>query len=154
VQRKDDRAVFEGLAFQALERHECDTEFHRLLLHAALERHELAEMFWERNVRPLYEFLGDYIRERQREGAMIDVEPRVAVRAFVGMVIHHSLNNNLWDQKRTLLSISNKEAARQFTEILLNGVLVRQPAKQSKNNVRRNGKRVANARLSASGSKK
>ena len=85
---------------------------------------------------------------------MIDVEPRVAVRAFVGMVIHHSLNNNLWDQKRTLLSISNKEAARQFTEILLNGVLVRQPAKQSKNNVRRNGKRVANARRSASGSKK
>jgi len=152
VQRKDDRAVFEGLAFQALERHECDTEFHRLLLHAALERHELAEMFWERNVRPLYEFLGGYIRERQREGAMIELEPRVVVRAFVGMVIHHSLNNNLWDQKRSLLSISNKEAARQFTEILLNGVLIRNPAKQS--NGRRDGKRLADGRTSASRSKR
>jgi hypothetical protein len=109
-------------------------------------------MFWERNVRPLYEFLGGYIRERQREGAMIELEPRVVVRAFVGMVIHHSLNNNLWDQKRSLLSISNKEAARQFTEILLNGVLIRNPAKQS--NGRRDGKRLADGRTSASRSKR
>src|SRR5882672_5399749 len=46
VQQKNDRAVFEGLAFHALERHDCDPEFHRLLLHAALESHELAAMFW------------------------------------------------------------------------------------------------------------
>jgi AcrR family transcriptional regulator len=123
VKRKDDHAVFEGLAFHALEHHECDTQFHRLLLHAALERHELADMFWERNVRPLYEFLGSYIRQRQSEGAMIEIEPVVVVRAFVGMVIHHSLNNNLWDQKRSLLNISNEEAARSFAKILLSGII-------------------------------
>lgn len=122
VQRKDDRAVFEGLAFSALEHHEHDPEFHRLLLHAALERHELAEMFWERNVRPVYEFLGDYIRQRQSDGAMVEIEPAVAVRAFIGMFIHHSLNNNLWDPKRTLLNISNAEAARSFAGILLDGI--------------------------------
>lgn len=122
VQRKDDRAVFEGLAFSALEHHEGDPEFHRLLLHAALERHELAEMFWERNVRPVYEFLGDYIRERQRDGAMIALEPAVVVRAFIGMFIHHSLNNTLWDPKRSLLNISNEEAARSFARILLDGI--------------------------------
>ena len=123
VQRKDDRAVFEGLAFAVLEHHENDTEFHRLLLHAALERHELAEMFWERNVRPLYEFLGAYIDQRQDDGAMIEIEPAVVVRAFIGMVIHHSLNNNLWDPKRSLLNISNAEAARSFAGILLGGII-------------------------------
>jgi AcrR family transcriptional regulator len=122
VERKDDRAVFEGLAFSALEHHEHDQEFHRLLLHAALERHELAEMFWERNVRPLYEFLGDYVRQRQSDGALIEIEPAVVVRAFIGMVIHHSLNNNLWDPKRTVLRISNEEAARWFARILLAGI--------------------------------
>ncbi|HVS82620.1 MAG TPA: helix-turn-helix domain-containing protein [Pyrinomonadaceae bacterium] len=120
--RKDDRAVFEGLALDALNQHDYDPEFHRLLLHAALEEHELAQMFWEKFVTRVYRILGAYIRERQRDGAIIDVEPLVIVRAFVGMVIHHSLNNNLWDRKRTLLKISNQVAAREFTDILLRGV--------------------------------
>ena len=122
IARKDDRSVFEGLALDALNRHDDDPEFHRLLLHSALEEHELAQMFWEKFVRRVYAFLGDYIRQRQRDGAMIQIEPLVIVRAFVGMVIHHSLNNNLWDRRRTLLKISNQVAAREFTDILLRGV--------------------------------
>src|SRR2546427_5098009 len=94
IARKDDAAVFEGLALDALNQHDCDPEFHRLLLHSALEEHELAQMFWEKFVKRVYRILGAYIRERQRDGAIIDVEPLVIVRAFVGMVIHHSLNNN------------------------------------------------------------
>ena len=122
VARKDDRAVFEGIALDALNRHDCDPEFHRLLLHSALEEHELATMFWEKFVKRVYRILSKYVRERQREGAMIEVEPLVVVRAFVGMIIHHSLNNNLWDRQRQLLKVSNEVAARAFTNILLNGV--------------------------------
>ena len=122
IARKDDCAVFEGLALDALNQHDCDPEFHRLLLHSALEEHELAQMFWEKFVTRVYRILGAYIRERQHDGAIIDVEPLVIVRAFVGMVIHHSLNNNLWDRKRTLLKISNQVAAREFANILLHGV--------------------------------
>ena len=122
VSRKDDRAVFETLAFSALEHHEQDREFLRLLLHSALEGHELAQMFWDRNILQIYEFLGAYIEERQRDGAFRPVEPKVVVRAFIGMLIHHSLNNNLWDPSRRLLDITNEEAAREFTEILLRGI--------------------------------
>jgi AcrR family transcriptional regulator len=122
VASKDDRAVFETLALTALEHHDQDTEFLRLLLHSALEGHQLAQMFWNRNVLQLYAFLGDYIAERQRDGAFRTVEPKVVVRAFIGMLIHHSLNNNLWDPSRHLLDLSNEEAAREFTEILLRGI--------------------------------
>ncbi|MDX6444205.1 MAG: TetR/AcrR family transcriptional regulator [Blastocatellia bacterium] len=122
IERKDDRAVFEGIALGALTQHDCDPEFQRLLLHSALEQHELAQMFWEKFVRRVYRALGDYIRVRQRDGAIVEVEPAVVVRAFIGMVMHHSLNNNLWDQKRKLLKISNEVAAREFAGILLNGV--------------------------------
>lgn len=144
VERKDDRAVFERLAFAALQHHERDREFHRLLLHSALEEHQLAEMFWDRNVRDLYEFLGAYIRERQRDGAMIDVDPAIIVRAFVGMIIHHSLNNNLWDPKRSLLNISNEAAALHFTNILLGGITRNGTTKETK----QNGRKTANASLS------
>ncbi len=135
VARRDDRAVFEGLAFSALEHHEHDPEFHRLLLHAALEQHELAEMFWERNVRPLYEFLGEYVRQRQTDGVMIEMEPAVVVRSFIGMVIHHSLSNTLWDRKRSLLNISNQDAARSFASILLDGVTTPQTLNSAANEV-------------------
>ena len=119
---KDDRAVFERLALGALSHHEADPEFQRLLLHSALEKHELVEMFFEKFLRRVYELLGGYIAERQRDGAMIKIDPAIIVRAFIGMIIHHSLNNNLWDPERRLLNISNEEAAKQFTEILLNGI--------------------------------
>lgn len=119
---KDDRAVFQQLALGALNHHESDPEFQRLLLHSALEGHELAEIFFEKFVRRVYELLGSYITERQRDGAMTQLDPAIVVRAFIGMVIHHSLNNNLWDPERRLLNISNAEAAKQFADILLNGI--------------------------------
>ena len=122
IARKDDRAVFESLALGALNHHENDPNFQRLLLHSALEKHELAQMFFDEFVSRVYEFLGSYIRERQKEGALIEIDPAIVVRAFIGMVMHHSLNNNLWDPKRRLLNISNESAAKHFTDILLHGI--------------------------------
>jgi AcrR family transcriptional regulator len=122
LKQKDDRAVFERLALGALDHHECDPEFQRLLLHSALEGHELAEMFFEKFIRRVYELLGAYIAERQDDGAMVKIDPPIIVRSFIGMIIHHSLNNNLWDPNRRLLKISNEEAAKHFTNILLNGI--------------------------------
>ena len=122
MERKDDRAVFESLALGALDHHEKDPQFQRLLLYSALEKHELSQMFFDQIVRHVYEFLGGYIRERQRDGAFIDIDPAVVVRCFIGMVMHHSLNNNLWDPDRRLLNISNESAAKVFTDILLKGI--------------------------------
>lgn len=125
INRKDDRAVFESLALGALNHHEKDPEFQRLLLHSALEKHQLAEMFFNEFVRRVYEFLGAYIRERQSDGAFVEVDPAIVVRCFIGMVMHQSLNNNLWDPDRRLLNISNESAAKYFTDILLNGITVK-----------------------------
>ena len=134
ILRKDDRGVVDSHALDALDHHEKDPEFQRLLLHSALEKHELAQMFFDKFVRRVYEFLGGYIRERQREGALLEIDPAIVVRCFVGMVMHHSLNNNLWDPSRRLVNISNESAARNFTDILLNGITI--------NSGKRNGKRT------------
>lgn len=120
---KNDEQIFYKLMLNALENHERDPEFMRLLFHSAFEGHELAEMFIEENIVPIYEFLSKYIAGRQEDGAIRkDFEPRVVVRAFIGMMIHHALNNSVWDKKRRLLDISNEDAARAFTAIILNGI--------------------------------
>jgi AcrR family transcriptional regulator len=120
---KDDYALFYGLALNALNKHRDDPNFMRLLLYAALEGHELAQMFFENFVVEVYNFLGDYIAQRQREGVFRPMEPRIIVRAYIGMMMHHSLNNTLWDKQQKVLPISNEDAAREFAQILLNGVL-------------------------------
>jgi AcrR family transcriptional regulator len=147
IKRKDDAAVFEGLAYAALQHHEHDTEFNRLLLYAALEGHELAQMFWERTVRQMYEFLGGYIHERQQDGAFREINPLIVVRAFIGMIIHHSLNNNLWDPERRLLDITNELAAREFTGILLRGITIEQSVARHETGSKREGSQVRRASI-------
>ncbi|HYP01120.1 MAG TPA: TetR/AcrR family transcriptional regulator [Pyrinomonadaceae bacterium] len=148
---RDDRAVFSGLALAMMRHHEHDTEFLRLLTHSALEGHELANMFWDQNVRRMYEFLGSYIRDRQRDGAMREVDPAIVVRAFLGMIIHHSLNNLLWDTPRRLLDIPNERAAEEFTEILLRGISTGQAAAHAP---RGGGEKTKHAASPARGKKK
>ena len=122
IKLKDDFEVFYQITLNAFIHHQEDPDFMRLLLYSALEGHELADMFISSNIIPLYEVLSFYISQRQRDGVFRDLNPKMVVRAFVGMMIHHSLFNNLWDKKGRLLKISNEEAAKGFTEILLNGI--------------------------------
>lgn len=122
IERKDDFAVFYNIALNAMTKQQDDTNFMRLLMYSALEEHELADRFFNEFVARLYEYIGEYIRRRQADGAMRELEPRIVVRAFLGMMIHHSLNNILWDKNRRLLDISNEEAAKNFAEILLSGI--------------------------------
>ena len=122
MEEKDDLAVFYNLAANALEKHHSDVAFMRLLFYSALEEHELSERFFHEFIEKIYDFISGYIEQRQRDGAFREMNPRVVVRAFLGMLIHHSLNNILWDKKRIILNISNEEAAKNFAEILLNGI--------------------------------
>lgn len=125
VKENDDRAFFYNIAIQALENQQADGGFMRLLLYSALEEHEIADRFFNEFVSSVYEFIGNYVRTRQDDGAMRKIEPKIVVRTLLGMLIHHSLNNILWDKNRRLLDITNEAAASHFTDILLNGILVR-----------------------------
>ncbi|MCB1025260.1 MAG: TetR/AcrR family transcriptional regulator [Acidobacteria bacterium] len=122
LESKDDFGVFYGMALEAFNNHEEDRDFMRLLLYSALEKHDLARMFFESFVAGIYEFLSEYIRERQKDGAFREIEPKVAVRAFVGMMVHHSLSNILWDTDQKILKISNEDAAKDFATLFLNGI--------------------------------
>ncbi len=117
----DDFGVFYHFALQALAKHQEDVAFMRMIFYSALEEHEMAERFFKDFVGEIYKFLGAYLKKRQKAGAFRKIDTRIIVRAFLGMLIHHSLNNILWDKRRTLLNIHNEEAAKNFAEIILRG---------------------------------
>jgi len=122
IEKKDDFGVFYHIALHALNKQQADVGFMRLMFFSALEEHDLAERFFTEFVSKVYDFIGAYVEQRQKNGVMREVNPRVVVRAFIGMILHHSLNNILWDRKQTLLKISNEDAARNFAEIILHGI--------------------------------
>lgn len=122
---KDDHKFFYTLAKDSLDKQQKDIRFMRIMLYSALEDHNLSEQFFLDFVTKVYEFISQYIESRQRDGAMRDINPRIVVRSLLGMLIHHSLNNILWDKDRKLLDISNEEAAENFAGILLKGVLTK-----------------------------
>lgn len=123
LKNKDDYGVFYNIAYDALIKHESDVGFMRLLFFSALEEHTLADRFFNEFISKVYDFISAYIKGRQDDGVMREVNPRIVVRSFLGMLIHHSLNNILWDKNRRLLDIPTEEAAKNFAEIILRGVL-------------------------------
>jgi len=122
AEQGDDFAFFFNMARMAMAKHRDDIAFMRLLMYSALEEHDLAERFFREFVSPGYDFIGGYIERRQKQGAFREVNPRIVVRAFMGMLIHHSLNNILWDRNRRLLDVSDDDAAREFANLLIEGI--------------------------------
>jgi len=123
--KKDDRAFFTRLAYEILEANSRDTNFMRLMLYSGLEGHQLSRMVFKTHAVEMGDYLSKYISERIKEGAYRSVNPRTAAHAFHAMVAHHALMRELFDKEQKLLKLDNKQAASEFAEIFLNGVLRR-----------------------------
>lgn len=85
----NDRELFATIAQDWLERDRKDVSMSRLLLFSALENHRLSHRFFRTHVARYYETLAEHIRKRIRDGAFRRVDPLLAARGFLGMVIYH-----------------------------------------------------------------
>ena len=118
--RKDDKAFFGALALEMLEFHCKDETFMRLLLFSALEGHELSSIFFDSTARDIKNHIRKYIKQRSSDGAFRSIDPAVAARAFVGMVLHQVQARTIF--KDDDLKLSNRQIADRFVEIFFNGV--------------------------------
>lgn len=123
VQGRDDWLFFTRLAELILERHERDPEFVRLLLFSALERHELAELLYERQVMALYDMVIRYVKRRMREGAFRRMDARIAARAYLGMISHHALVQVLFGER--ILKTGRKPLIAAMVGTFLEGMAIR-----------------------------
>jgi len=119
---RDDLTFFVRLAEEILRMYREDPDFIRLMLFSALEGHELSRMVYETHVAEMFEELAAYIGHRVREGEFRRVDPRVAARAFLGMIAHHALVRELFDPTGRLLNLDDRTAARAFAALFLEGV--------------------------------
>lgn len=119
--RRDDRAFFGVLALEMLDFHCNDRTFMRLLLFSALEGHELSSIFFDSTARDIRNHIRKYIKQRSLDGAFRSIDPAVAARAFVGMVLHQIQTRIIFEDDD--LRLSNRQIADRFVEIFFNGVL-------------------------------
>lgn len=81
--RGDDAAVFTAVLKAVLESYRSDPVFHRLMLFAALEDHELARLGQVKYMTPVTRFLREYVARRQADGAFRRVRPEIVVHMLL-----------------------------------------------------------------------
>lgn len=119
--RKDDAGVFRAVGLRALSRVEQDATLMRLLLFSALEGHALAPIFFESQVRRLHEFLSSYIETRIADGVFRPVNPLVAARGFMGMIVHYLLLHEIYGVKRPV-DCSPAQVVETFVMLFCDGI--------------------------------
>jgi len=95
----DDLDVLSRVAFEVLERRTKDQTLSRLLLYSALEKHELSERFFRNYIANYFEVLARFVREGIAAGRFRNVDPLLAARGFLGMVVYHSWIQELYRGK-------------------------------------------------------
>jgi hypothetical protein len=90
------------------------------LLFSALEGHDLSSIFFDSTAREMKNHIRKYIKQRTSDGAFRPIDPAVAARAFVGMVLQQVQARIIF--KDDDLKLSNRQIADRFVEIFLNGV--------------------------------
>ena len=118
---RDDWLIFRSIAIRMFDCVEKDPCFIRLLYFSALEGHELSDMFFDTYVQYQRMLLSDYIERRISEGAFKNVNPVLAARAFIGMVINYILVQEIFGEKKRR-KIKREEVADTFVKIFLEGI--------------------------------
>ncbi len=120
----DDRAVFAAIAEGILRRNTEDSTLSRLLLFSALEHHRLSQRFFRTHVARYYEALALHIRQRIRAGTFRRVDPLLAARGFLGMIVYHFLIQELFGGRR-YQKFDTRRVCRVLAEIWLEGMRAR-----------------------------
>ncbi len=113
-----DREILTGIAEELLSR---DVTLSRLLLYTALENHELSHRFFRTHVAQYFELLADYIRNGIRDGRFRDVDPLLAARGFLGMLIYHRQVQELFGGKQ-VQNFDTRHVAQTLVDVWLHGM--------------------------------
>ena len=122
VKGKSGKGAFIAIADYFLELYAEDTTFARLLLFSALEKNKFSDMFIEsRGVETLKLVCGLIKDGIRRSEFKKRIDPELSARAFLGMVLHYCMTQEILGFKR-FFSRPRKKVAEAFAGIFLNGI--------------------------------
>lgn len=121
VAGKEGRGLFKEIASFIMRGIEEDPAFMRLLMFSALEGHKLSEIFFKTRVMETIEYLAGCINEFARAGLFKKMDSRLAASAFMGMVIHYSMAQEIYGMKR-YFKVPLQKVVDTFVEIFFKGM--------------------------------
>ncbi len=119
---EDVRTTFVTLAETMMRRREKDPSLMRLLLFSALENHRLSERFFQTYIADYYEVLAEYIRQRISTGEFRKINPQLAARGFLGMLVYHNMVQGIFGANR-FQTFDLREVAENLVDIWLKGMM-------------------------------
>ena len=144
---RDDAGLFLHIADHIYQTFADDPAFQRLMLHASLEGHIIANLFRERIVFPGAQKLAKYIALRQREGAFCKCDPKIAVMFVVGAMVHFAMGRHVFGAACPLGS--DGAALEQLAKLVWAG-LTNKSKKHSKNHSKNHSKKTSSILVDAS----
>lgn len=129
ARKQDDRRVFTLIASYRI-RPGVDPTLLRLLLFSALEGHELSDIFFGKHHKIFYDHLAAYIQTRVEDGAFRQVDPLLAARAFIGMVVHHRLLHEIFGVP---MDRSYDDTVSTYVDIFLQGLVATTRTSRTRN---------------------
>ena len=121
MEGKEGKDLLIGFATYMINRYKEDPSFGRLLLFGALEERRFSDIFMKGKGMETYRFISDHIKRLSREGRARKVDPELAARAFMGMVIHYAMAQEIYGFKR-FFDRPTDEVASAFVDIYMNGI--------------------------------
>jgi len=126
----DDETFLRKLAHSVVRVKSEDMQFLRLLYFSALEGHDLAQLFFDTYVKQLRRQLKKFMQAGMEAGRFRKMDPRLASRAFIGMLAHYQVALELFRFEKGMPSMA--KAADVFVDIFLNGISARRTAEKKK----------------------
>jgi AcrR family transcriptional regulator len=117
----DFREVLVAIAEILLDRTDDDTAVTRLLLYSALRNRELSDRFFRTYGQEKCELLAGHIRFGIEAGHFRVVNPVIAARSFLGMIVYHYLVEEVFGVPHAQ-ALSTRELAEQLVGIFLDGI--------------------------------
>jgi len=130
-----------GIAENLLERTGDDAAVTRLLFYSALRNRELSGRFFRTYGQEKLDLLADYIRKAISNGQFRPLNPVLAARSFLGMIVYHYLVEEIFATAHRQ-ALSTHAIAQQLTGIFLAGI-------SSPGRVDSNGRKGSSAGLRA-----
>lgn len=121
LQGDDDRKILKYIITLFIDMISADKAFMRLMLFSGLEDHRLSTEFLNRRIGDVMPHIARYFGRRMESGAFRRMDPRIAIRALVGMVIHYVLSNEIFKMPEAM-RVSKEEAIDGFGRVFLEGV--------------------------------
>jgi TetR/AcrR family transcriptional regulator len=120
MEANDDEGLFRLIVTKILEMHRTESRFERLMIHAALEGHELAVMHHNQMSLGIGARIKEYVERRQRAGALLECDPSTVLFSVCGAAQFYALQKYMYQLAED--QFSDEQMSNDFVRILMHGV--------------------------------